>query len=85
MKNPNPDWQVIQFDPYTEYRHNVNEVKDLTQFVKNEYGFILQAHLSGGGKDELIWKKAQLFRQDWNRILSDVEDDRTFGLDVNGN
>ncbi|RIA94001.1 BTB/POZ domain-containing protein [Glomus cerebriforme] len=85
MKNKDPTWQSIQFDPYTESRHEVNEIKDLTQFVKNEYGFILEARLSGGEEDEVIWQKTQLFRQNWNRILArgvDVENDETFGLDV---
>ncbi|CAG8556211.1 3672_t:CDS:2 [Funneliformis caledonium] len=64
-KNPCPNWQQIPFDPYTEPRHYVNEVRDFTRYVKDEYGFILRAHLSGGDKTYVIWQKTQLFRQDF--------------------
>jgi hypothetical protein len=86
MKNQDPSWKLIQFEPYTERRHIANEIKELTQFVKSEYGFILKAHLSGGEQDNVIWQKTQLFRQDWNSKLSRekliVENDDTFGFDV---
>ncbi|CAI2190586.1 11702_t:CDS:1 [Funneliformis geosporum] len=86
IKNPCPTWQQIPFDPYTEPRHYVNEIKNLTRFVKDEYGFILRAHLSGGDKTYVIWQKTQLFRQNYINscagISLDVDDDETFGLDV---
>ncbi|RIA87164.1 hypothetical protein C1645_828187 [Glomus cerebriforme] len=81
IKNPNPIWQLIHFDPS---EHNVNEIKDVTQFVKDEYGFILKAHLSGGEESEIQWQKAQLFRQKWSILSRNliVESNDTFGLDV---
>ncbi|CAB4477574.1 unnamed protein product [Rhizophagus irregularis] len=86
MKNQDPSWNLIQFEPYTERRHKVNEIKDLTEYVKSEYGFILKANLSGGEQDNVIWQKTQLFRQDWNSKLSRdklmIENDDTFGFDV---
>jgi hypothetical protein len=63
MKNPNPTWNLI--------KSNTNiEIKDVSKFVKNEYGFILMARLIGD--DE----------QDLNKLLFIKNIDETFGLDV---
>jgi hypothetical protein len=82
MKNPNPNWKSIQVYPSGQ---DVNEIVDVTQFVKDECGFILKAQLSGGEETPIKWQKSQLFRQNFSVLDKnlEVENDKTFGLDVN--
>ncbi|GBB89627.1 hypothetical protein RclHR1_16370004 [Rhizophagus clarus] len=81
MKNPNPNWKLIQVTPSGQ---DINEIRDVTQFVKDEYGFILKVRLSGGEESHVKWQKSQLFRQNFNVLDKnlEVENDETFGLDV---
>ncbi|CAB4491725.1 unnamed protein product [Rhizophagus irregularis] len=82
MKNPDPGWKLIQVNTSDQ---NVNEIVDVSQFVKDEYGFILQVRLSGGDESPIKWQKSQLFRQNFSVLDKNLEaeNDETFGLDVN--
>ncbi|CAG8477608.1 12308_t:CDS:2 [Acaulospora colombiana] len=85
--NTQPEWKPLHFN-LREGRNLRRTFKysdqriDATEHVKDQYGFTLKAHMSGGVSDGM-WKKTQLFRQDLDKSGKlDGEEEETFGMDV---
>ncbi|RHZ50119.1 hypothetical protein Glove_505g17 [Diversispora epigaea] len=52
-KNPNPECHKVQFDPIPTWFHryyyeDVDYMKDISEFIKGQYGFIINVKLYGG-------------------------------------
>ncbi|RIB09607.1 hypothetical protein C2G38_2146470 [Gigaspora rosea] len=78
--NVNPIYQTIEFGSNT-VGNIIDNIVDVTSFVKGEYGFTLRAQLRGGKSSHISWQWTQLFRCNLKGTF-DFFLEEDYGLDV---
>ncbi|CAG8447898.1 9942_t:CDS:2 [Diversispora eburnea] len=72
-KNPNPECHKVQFDPtptwfHRYYHEDVDYMKDISEFIKGQYGFIINVKLYGskGISEKEFNLKFNSEKQNWD-------------------